>query len=290
MNSIRTAASLRSSDSRGSVLFHVFAIALGFLMIYPLFWLIASSFKSNDTMFNNSYSLIPEKLDIVRNYASGWSGIGGVSFARFLWNTFVVTGIGTVAGVLSSVLASYAFSRIRFKGASFWFVCVIMTLMIPPQVMIVPQYIILKKIGLIDTLLSLMLPWCFGQAFFIFLLLQFFRSTPLELDEAAMLDGCGPYRTLFLILIPVVKPAIVTSAIFSFYWIWQDFFQPLIFVNSVSKFTVSLALNAFLDPTSFNNYGGLFAMSWVSLLPIVLFFIAFQKHLVNGIAMDGIKG
>lgn len=110
-----------------------------------------------------------------------------------------------------------------------------------------------------------------------------------DLDEAAAIDGCGRFRTLFLILVPVVKPAIVTSAIFAFYWIWQDFFQPLIFINSPENFTVSLALNAYLDPTSFNNYGGLFAMSFVSLIPIILFFI-FQKYLVNGIAMDGIKG
>lgn len=290
MSSIGKSSSLQGKNDRNGVIFHAVAIAIGFIMVYPLLWLIASSLKSNDTMFVDSYSLIPHKTDIARNYASGWAGIGGVSFARFLWNTLAVTVVGTACCVFSSVLAAYAFSRVSFRGAAFWFTCVIVTLMIPPQVMIVPQYIILKRIGLIDTGLSLILPWCFGQAFFIFLLLQFFRSTPYELDEAAMLDGCGPYRTLFAILIPVVKPAVVTSAIFAFYWIWQDFFQPLIFMNSVSKFTVSLALNAFLDPTSFNNYGGLFAMSWVSLLPIVLFFIAFQKHLVNGIAMDGIKG
>lgn len=275
---------------RNSILFHVFSIALGFLMVYPLLWLVASSFKSNSTMFSSSYSLIPEEVDVVDNYTSGWQGIGGVKFSKFLLNTVIVTVIGTITCVFSSLLAAYAFSRMPFKGIRFWFTCVILTMMIPPQVMVVPQYIILKKLGLINTLTSLILPWCFGTAFFIFLMLQFFRGIPKDLDEAAEIDGCGPFRILFQILVPVVKPAIVTSGIFAFYWIWQDFFQPLIFMNSTKKYTVSLALNAYLDPTSFNNYGGLFAMSFVSLLPVILFFIIFQKYLVNGIATDGIKG
>ena len=275
---------------RNSVIFHIFSIALGFLMIYPLLWLIASSLKSNDTMFVNSFSLIPKDFDIIKNYKSGWTGIGGVTFGRFLMNTIIVTVVGTITCVFSSVLAAYTFSRTNIKGGKFWFTCVIITLMIPPQVMVVPQYIILKKIGLIDTMTALVLPWCFGSAFFIFLILQFMRGIPMELDEASEIDGCGKIRTLFLVIIPVVKPAIVTAGIFAFYWIWQDFFQPLIFMNSVSKFTVSLALNAYLDPTSFSNYGGLFAMSWISLIPIIIFFIVFQKYLVNGIAMDGIKG
>lgn len=213
-----------------------------------------------------------------------------MKFSRFLMNTIIVTVVGTVTCVFSSLLAAYAFSRMPFKGIRIWFTCVILTMMIPPQVMVVPQYIILKKIGLINTLTSLILPWCFGTAFFIFLMLQFFRGIPKDLDEAAEIDGCGPFRILFQILVPVVKPAIVTSGIFAFYWIWQDFFQPLIFMNTAKKYTISLALNAYLDPTSFNNYGGLFAMSFVSLIPVILFFIIFQKYLVNGIATDGIKG
>ena len=283
-------ASRKAIRTRNSIVFHVFSIMLGFLMIYPLLWLIASSFKSNDTMFLNSYSLIPQEFSIAENYSSGWAGISGVTFGKFIINTVLVTIIGTITCVFSSLLAAYAFSRTPFRGIRIWFTCVILTMMIPPQVMVGPQYIILKQIGLVDTLTSLILPWCFGTAFFIFLILQFFRSIPKDLDEAAEIDGCGHFRILFQILTPVVKPAIVTSGIFAFYWIWQDFFQPLIFINSTENFTVSLALNAYLDPTSFNNYGGLFAMSWISLIPVILFFIFFQKYLVNGIAMDGIKG
>ena len=221
-----------------SVLFHVGACALGLLMIYPLLWLVASSFKSNDTMFHDAYSLIPRVWDVAANYKSGMEGVGGVSFMTFLGNTVFVTVIGMVGCVLISLLAAYAFTRLKFKGSGFWFGCVMMTMMIPPQVMVVPQYIILKKLGLIDTRVSLILPWFFGGAFFIFLMVQFFRGIPKELDEAAEIDGCGKIATLFRVLVPVVKPSIVTASIFAFYWIWQDFFQPLIFMSSTSKFTI----------------------------------------------------
>ena len=273
-----------------SVIFHVGACALGFLMIYPLLWLLASSFKSNETMFTDTYSLIPKVWDAATNYASGLEGVAGVPFVKFLWNSVIVTVIGMIGCVFTSLLAAYAFSRLKFHLSNFWFGCVMMTMMIPAQVMVVPQYILLKKLNLIDTRTALVLPWFFGGAFFIFLMVQFFRGIPGELDEAAEIDGCGKIAILFKILVPVVKPAIVTASIFAFYWIWQDFFQPLIFMSDTTKFTIPLALNMYLDPNSYNNYGGLFAMSVLSLLPVVVFFIIFQRYLVDGIAMDGIKG
>lgn len=273
-----------------SVLFHVVTCGIGLLMIYPLLWLFASSMKSNDTMFKNAYSLIPEVFDMATNYKSAWAGVGGVSFLTFLGNTVFVTVVGMAGCVTVSLFAAYAFTRIKFKGSNFWFSCVMITMMIPSQVMVVPQYIILKKMHLVDTRVALILPWFFGAAFFIFMLVQFFRGIPMELDEAAKIDGCGRIEILFRILVPVVKPAIMTASIFAFYWIWQDFFQPLIFMSTTRKFTLSLALNMFLDPSTYNNYGGLFAMSVLSLLPTIIFFTIFQRYLVDGIAMDGIKG
>lgn len=263
---------------------------MGFFMIYPLLWLLASSFKSNKTMFQDAFSLIPKAWDAATNYASGFDGVGGVPFTTFLWNTVLVTLIGMVGCITISLIAAYAFTRLKFKGSGFWFGCVMMTMMIPPQVMVVPQYIVLKRLNLIDTRIALILPWFFGGAFFIFLMSQFFRGIPKELDEAAEIDGCGKIATLIKVLVPIVKPSIITSSIFAFYWIWQDFFQPLIFMTTTKKFTISLALNMYLDPNSYNNYGGLFAMSVISLLPVILFFIIFQRYLVDGIAMDGIKG
>ena len=280
----------QKSSKAQSVFFHVFSCALGFIMIYPLLWLLMSSFKSNDTMFHNAFSLIPEKWDIIQNYASGFKGIAGISFWTFFKNSAIVTVASVAGSIFCSLLAAYAVSRVEFTGANFWFGCIVMTMMIPSQVMVVPQYILLKKVGLSDTLVSMTLPWIFGYAFFIFLIVQYMRGIPRDLDEAAMLDGCSKIGVLFKILVPVVQPSIVTASIFAFYWIWQDFFQPLIFVSNPKNFTIPLALKLYTDPNSYNNYGGLFAMSVISLLPVILIFIKFQKYLVEGIATDGIKG
>lgn len=280
----------RKNKRLNSVLFHVFSCLLGFVMIYPLLWLLASSFKSNDTMFHNTYSLIPETWDVVQNYLSGLAGVAGYGFMHFFKNSVIVTLVSVLTSIFSSLLAAYALARVKFRGSGFWFGCVIMTMMIPSQVMVVPQYIILRALHLNDTLAAMVLPWCFGYAFFIFLIVQYMRGVPKELDEAAQIDGCSKIGILFRILVPVVQPAIVSASIFAFYWIWQDFFQPLIFVGSPKNFTIPLALNMYTDPNSFNNYGGLFAMSVVSLIPVVVVFILFQKYLVEGIATDGIKG
>lgn len=273
-----------------SILFHIFSVVLGFIMIYPLLWLISSSMKSNNTIFVNSFSLIPKAFDAINNYASGWQGIAGHGFGTFLFNSLFVTVVGTVCGVFSSLLAAYAFSRVKFKGRGFLFGCVMVTLMIPSQVMVVPQFIIFRHLGINNTYFSLLAPWMFGYAFFIFLMTQFFRGLPKELDEAALIDGCGKMGVLFRILMPLVSPAIVTSSIFSFYWIWQDFLQPLIFIDDPSKYTIPLALNLYTDPNSYSNYGGMFAMSVVSLIPVLLIFIFFQKYLVEGISTTGMKG
>lgn len=280
----------QKNSKLNSVAFHVFSCLLGFIMVYPLLWLLMSSFKSNETMFQDAWSLWPKAWDAITNYASGLKGVAGVSFWTFFKNSAIVTVVSVVGSIFCSVLAAYAVCRIDFTGAKFWFACILMTMMIPSQVMVVPQYIILKKVGLSDTLVSMTLPWVFGHAFFVFLIVQYMRGIPKDLDEAAMIDGCSKVGVLFKVLVPVVQPAIVTASIFAFYWIWQDFFQPLIFVSSPKNFTIPLALNMYLDPNSYNNYGGLFAMSVISLLPIILVFIKFQKYLVEGIATDGIKG
>ncbi len=270
--------------------YHAFAILIGFIMIYPLLWMVMSSFKDNNEIFVNSYSLWPKDWAIAENYSSGWAGIGGVGFDKFLLNSLLIALVATAGNVLCSLMAACAFSRVKFKGSRFLFICVMVTMMMPNQVMAVPQYIIFRHLNLVDTYAALASPWFFGGAFFIFLMIQFFRGIPKELDEAAEIDGCTKLQTMLFILIPNVKPAIVTSAIFSFYWVWQDFFQPLIFISDPNKYTVSLGLKLYLDPSSFSNYGGMLAMSVVSILPVVLFFIMFQRHLVEGITTSGLKG
>ena len=223
--SLRRGEKLRRKTKKkiNSVLFHAGACALGFLMIYPLLWLLASSFKSNETMFLDTYSLIPKVWDAAANYGSGFAGIGGVKFATFFMNSLVVTVVGTLGCVFSSLLAAYALSRLKFKFSGFWFGCVMMTMMIPPQVMVVPQYIILKKLGLIDTRVALILPWFFGGAFFIFLMVQFFRGIPKELDEAARIDGAGEIQNFWYNVLPLAKPILSTVMLIVFVNVWNEF-------------------------------------------------------------------
>lgn len=273
-----------------TIIYWTIALILGFIMIYPLLWMLAASFKENSEIYVNTYSLIPKTWAIADNYSGGWKGIAGVPFWKFIWNTFLVAVIGTAGGVCSSLLAAYAFARIQFRLKKFWFTCVLITMMIPAQVLIVPQYIIFRKVGLINTMAALITPWFFGGAFFIFLMIQFFRGIPKELDEAAEIDGCNKIQTLLYVLLPAVSPAIVTSAIFSFYWIWQDFFSALIFLTDPRKYTVSMGLKLFIDPSSPTNSGQLFAMSTLSLFPVIFFFIIFQKYLVEGVVTSGLKG
>jgi multiple sugar transport system permease protein len=252
--------------------------------------MVMSSFKDNSEIFTTAHSLWPGNWAIAENYTSGWAGVGSVGFGTFLLNSIIVTTVGTAGNIVCSLIAAYAISRIKFKLSGFMFGCVLVTMMIPNQVMVIPQYIIFNKLGLLNTYMALVAPWFFGGAFFIFLIVQFFRGIPRELDEAAEIDGCNKLKTMLFILIPNVKPAIVTASIFSFYWIWQDFFQPLIFTSKPEMYTVSLGLRLFLDSSTTSNWGGMLAMSVVSLLPIIIFFVIFQKHLVEGVVTSGIKG
>ncbi|MBV9786676.1 MAG: carbohydrate ABC transporter permease [Chloroflexi bacterium] len=264
-------------------------IFLGLFMIYPLLWLIASSFKDISEIFTRAGSLIPERFT-AENYAIGWAGFGGISFATFFKNSFIIAIFSTIGAVLSSAVVAYGFARIPFAGRGFWFVLMLLTMMLPTQVQIIPQYIVFNKLGWINTFYPLIVPKFFGQAFFIFMMMQFIRGLPKELDEAAEIDGCGRFGMFWRIILPLIKPALITSAIFSFYWTWEDFFGPLLYLNEPRLFPVSLALRAFSDPAAATNWGAIFAMSALSLLPAFILFLMFQKYLVQGISTTGLKG
>ena len=188
-----------------------------------------------------------------------------------------------------SVFAGFGFAKYKFPGRNFLFFLLMILMTLPVQVTLVPDFIMLGYMNLLNTYAALILPSIIVPLG-TFILTQSFKSVPDTVLDAAMLDGCSKPGILFKIMIPIVKPAIVTAAIFAFYWIWQDFFQPLIFVSSPKNYTIPLALKLYPDPNSYNNYGGLFAMSVLSLLPVIIVFIAFQKYIVEGIATDGIKG
>ncbi len=272
-----------------TALYYLISTIFAFVMVYPLFWLLSGSFKPGNEVFTNSYQLIPRHFTL-SNYATGWSGFGGISFSVFFKNSFLIVVVSTIAQVFSSVLVAYGFCRIRFVGSKFWFGLMISTLLLPTQILLIPQYIIFNSLGLINSYWPLILPHFFGTPFFIFLDMQFIRGIPKELDEAAKIDGCSRFSVFFRIVIPLCVPALITSGIFAFYWKWDEFLPPLLYINKVSKYPVSLALRLFIDPSSVSNWGGAFAMSVLSLIPVFVIFVSMQKYLVEGISTTGLKG
>ena len=250
--------------------------------------MVASSLKPADEVFRNAASLIPSKL-MWQNYVEGWKGFGNVSFATFFKNSFVVTILAVIGQVISSAVVAYGFARIRFPGRKILFAAMILTMLLPAQILLIPQYIMFVGFDWIDTYLPLIIPHYFGTPFFIFLIMQFIQGIPRELDESANIDGCGKFRTFIQIIIPMTLPAIATTTVFSFYWKWDDFMGPLLYLHSPMKYTVSIALKSFSDPSSVTNWSAMFAMSTLSLIPSFVIFLCFQRYLVEGISTTGLK-
>jgi multiple sugar transport system permease protein len=271
-----------------TVVFHTIVLVIGAFMLYPILWMVSNSFKENREIFN-SFSLIPKSFGW-DSYARGWRFNGSTTFTVFFKNSLFYTGVATLGAVLSSSIVAYGFSRIRFRGSGFWYVCMFLTLMLPYQVVMVPQFTIFQKINWINSFLPLIVPQFGGQAFFIFLMIQFIRSIPGELDQSAMIDGCNKFGIFIRIIFPLIKPAIITSTIFSFYWRWDDFLGPLLYLNRPRSFTVSLALRMFSDPMTSTDWGAIFAMGTLSLIPVMVIFLLFQKHIVQGLVTTGLKG
>jgi multiple sugar transport system permease protein len=272
-----------------SVVYHVGVILLGFLMLYPVLWLVSSSLKPADQIWGQVSSLIPRELHF-ENYGVGWQGFGGITFLTFYKNSFIYAGLGTLFDVTASAIVAYGFGRVKFVGRNFWFAIMLMTLMLPSQILLIPQYIIFSKLGWNNTFLPLLLPKLGGGVFFIFMIVQFIRGIPVDLDEAAMIDGCSKIGIFHRIILPQIQPAIVTATIFSFYWSWEEFLAPLIYLTNPNLYTISVALRNFSDPGGITNWGAMFAMLSLSLLPVFLIFVFFQRYLVEGIATTGLKG
>jgi multiple sugar transport system permease protein len=274
---------------RSRALLHHVALCLASIaMLYPLLWMLASSFKPESDIFGSA-SLWPHSFSL-DSYRRGWSGLQ-VSFGKFFLNSLLISLCCVVGNVFSCSLAAYAFARLRFRGRNFWFALMLGTLMLPYHATLIPQYILFLNLGWIDTFLPLIVPKFLAvDAFFIFLLVQFFRSIPRELDEAAMIDGCGPWRIYWMVIVPLSLPALATAAIFTFIWTWDDFFGPLVYLNDMNSYTVQLGLRSFVDSTGKSDWGALFAMSTLTLLPVFAFFLLFQRQLIDGIATTGLKG
>jgi multiple sugar transport system permease protein len=274
-------------DRGRSVLKHLLLIAASVLMVYPLLWMLASSFRPTDVIFRSPGLWVNDLY--VKNYTEGWNALTS-PFGHYMINSAIVV-IGAIAGNLFACsLAAYAFARLQFRLRTVWFSIMLLTIMLPFHVVVVPQYIIFNKLGFVNTFVPLILPkFLATDAFFVFLMVQFIRGIPRELDEAALIDGCGHWRIFTRVMLPLMGPAIATSAIFTFIWTWSDFFTPLIYLTDPIAYTVPIALRSFLDSTSGSNWGAMFAMSILSVIPIFLAFLFGQRFLVKGIATTGGK-
>jgi len=281
---------VKTSTAVRHTLTHVFIIALGLFMIYPVVWMIVSSFKPNNMIFSDP-GLIPKALTL-ENYFTGWKGYAGVTFGRFFANSLFMCAVAIVGNLLSCTMAAYAFGRLKFAGRDFWFAVMMITLMLPGQVTIVPRYILFNTFGWVGSYLPIFVPkFLATDAFFVFLLVQFIRSLPKELDEAAIIDGCSKLGVFVRIIVPLALPALVTTALFTFLWTWDDFFNHLLYLTRPPIFSVSRALRTFVgDAGAVSNWGGALAMATLSMIPAFILFFSLQKYFVQGIATTGIKG
>ena len=273
----------------GTAANHIIVLAAGLVMFYPVLWLIAASFKDTTEIVTQSLNLWPENF-VTYNYPKGWNGFGRITFGTFFTNSLVISIVSTLGTTLSSVVIAYGFTRVNFPGRRIWFSCMMATMMLPEQILIISQYMIFQQIGWVNTYLPLIVPSFFGRAFFIFMIMQFIQGLPKELDEAAIIDGCNKFTIFGRIIFPLLQPALVTTIIISFYWKWDEFLQPLIYLSRPEKYPVSLALKSFVDSSSQTDYGALFAMSTLSLLPVFFIFLFFNRYLLEGISTSGLKG
>jgi multiple sugar transport system permease protein len=281
----RTRHPLRKPVS--SVIRHAILIVAAFLMLYPVIWMVVSSLRPNELIFREA-GIVFDSFE-VSNYTDGWNALS-YPFSVYLLNSGLVV-LGCIVGnLVSCSLAAYAFARLEFSGKRFWFAVMLLSIMLPIHVIIVPQYVLFSELGWVNTFLPLIVPRLLAtDAFFVFLMVQFIRGIPRELDEAARIDGAGHPRIFLQVILPLMVPALATTAIFTFIWTWNDFFSQLIYLTKPALYTVPLALNAFQDAQSATDYGEMFAMSVVSLIPIFLIFLFGQRFLIKGIATTGGK-
>ena len=276
---------------RNSVSWVTYTIVLliGLAMLYPIIWMFFATFKSNAEIFG-SVKLLPSSFSF-QSYIDGWNVNSKVTYTTFFKNSFLMTMISRVLTVLSSSIVAYGFARYQFPGKKILFSVLIATLMLPGAVVMIPRYAMFNKMGLVDTYWPFYLQGLLSvNSFFVFMLIQFIRGLPRELDESAYLDGCSDLKVFVKILVPLMKPALFSAGLFQFMWTYNDYTNVLIYINSVKKYTLSLALRLSLDSESVVQWNKVMAMSFLSILPLIVLFFAAQKYFVEGIATSGLKG
>lgn len=269
-------------------LYHVFVVSFGILMLYPVIWMILGSFKAKSEILGTNARFLPSVWKF-ENYTEGWKGSGEYTFGTYFKNSLIISCCATLGTVISSTMVSYALARVKFIGRKFWFTCMIMTMLLPGQVLMIPQYIIWNTLGLTGTFTPLILPKFLGYPFFIYMMMQFIKGLPKELDEAAYIDGCNKYQIFSKIVLPLLGPSIITTIVIQFYWTWDDYMGPLLYLTDPAKYTVSFAIKSFADAQG-TNFGPMFAMSTLSLIPVFVLFLFFNRYLMDGVTAGSVKG
>lgn len=263
---------------------------IGIIMLYPLLWLIGASFKTNEEIFSSAW-FMPDSFDF-SVYADAWRTVTPYTMWHYFLNTFLIIIPKTVFAVVSSVLVAYGFARFDFPLKRLWFALLMGTMFMPAIVTVLPMYMFWSRLGLLDTYIPLTLPSLFAcEGAFVFMTVQFLRGVPKEFDEAARIDGCGTLGILVHVLVPCIRPVIVSMTVFTFLWTMNSFLEPLIIISSVEKYPLSLILRLSADSTG-NGYEQrrIIAMSVIGLIPSVAVFAAAQKKFVSGITTGGLTG
>ncbi|MDR2479877.1 MAG: carbohydrate ABC transporter permease [Treponema sp.] len=248
-----------------------------------------ASFKTNSEIFSG-VNLFPQEFNF-NAYRDGWKGVANNTYAKFFRNSFLLVIPTALFTVISSTLVAYGFARFEFKGKRIMFLVLLSTLMLPNSILLIPRYSIFRTLNTLDSFSPFYLMAIFAcYPFFTYMLVQFIRGIPRELDESARMDGCGSFRTLVTILLPLLKPALFSAGLFQFLWTYNDYFNSLIYINSVKKFTVSLALRLTMDTETVIVWKNVMAMSCLAVLPVVILFFLCQRYFIEGIATTGLKG
>ena len=279
----------RTLERIGASIRYTILIAVGLVMIYPLLWLVGASFKSNTEIFTNP-SFIPMEPTL-DGFIRGWETSTPYNFGHFYWNTFLMVFPKVVGTAISCTVVAYGFARFEFPGKKLLFGCLIAVLLLPDVVTRIPQYLVFRDLGWLDTYLPMWVPSALAaDAFFVFMLVQFLRAIPRDMEEAARIDGANTFQVLIFVVVPMLAPAIISVCLFQFMWTMNDFLGPLIYISSVAKYPISLALQLSIDATESFSWNKILAMTVISLAPsLVVFFLA-QKHFIRGVATGGTKG
>lgn len=277
---------LSAQRSLGSLLKHAVLIFFGFFYVLPLLWMLSTALKTDQQVLAFPPVWIPDPV-MWSNFIESFSF---VPFAIFLKNSLVISGLTVIGALVSCILPAYAFSRLEWRGRDALFFLVISTLMLPYQVTMVPLYVIFNKLGWVDTLLPLIVPAFFGNAYFIFLMRQFFLGIPRDLSDAALIDGCNDFRILQHVILPLSRPVIMVVALFQFLGSWNDFLGPLIYLNDKNLFTVSLGLALMKSAYGLSRFSLIMAATSIFVVPVIVLFFFAQKTFIQGITFTGMKG